>query len=347
VKKEELVDLFAQLGKVCAQLGKGEEWSDFSLGVTKEEYEKLQYVVNRQFVYNGWFSKENVQKSLFDWSVLLTNEKITDWLNGYSYNSSPKKVSIIMAGNIPMVGFHDFASVILSGNIAVCKLSSEDNTLLPALLEMMVSWNPDFANHFVLTAGKMGEVDAIIATGSNNSVQHFDQYFGHLPHIFRKNRVSVAVLDGNETDQEMEALGDDIFTYFGLGCRNVSHLLLPEGYKIDKFFEGIFKHKDIVYNKKYGNNYDYNKAIFLMNKHALLDNNFVLLKETEDLHSPLAMVYHHAYKSQVDIDTYLNENKADIQVVIGHNYLPFGQAQTPNWTDYADNVDTMQWLGKI
>ncbi len=343
----ELIKLFAQLGKVCGQLGRGECWSDFSIGLSKEEYEKLEAVVNRQFVYNGWFTKENVAKALLDWSFLLTEEKMTEWLESYSFANKPKKVSVIMAGNIPLVGFHDFSSVMLSGNIAVCKLSSEDNTLLPAFLEVMVKWNPDFSSRFVLTSGKIGEVDAIIATGSNNSVLHFEQYFGHLPHVFRKNRVSVAVLDGSETEEQLELLGHDIFNYFGLGCRNVSHLLIPEDFLIDRFFEGVFVHKDIIYNKKYGNNYDYNKAIFLMNKHALLDNNFVLLKETEDLHSPLAMVYYHRYKNKEEVQSYLVAHQEDLQAVVGNQYIPFGQAQRPSWTDYADNLDTMAWLETV
>jgi hypothetical protein len=347
VKRDELIALFVQLGKVCGELGNRNDCKSFEIGVTSEEFEKLEYIVNRQFVFNGWFTKENVERSLLDWSNLLTEVKMNNWLANYTVSENRKSVGVIMAGNIPLVGFHDLASVIFSGNVAVCKMSSEDNTLLPALLEMMVKWNPDFINHFRLTAGKIGEINALIATGSNNSVQHFEQYFGHLPHIFRRNRTSVAILTGLETFEEREALGADIFTYYGLGCRNVSHLLLPENYDIDLFFKGIFNFKDVVFNKKYGNNYDYNKAIFLMNKFNLLDNNFVLLRETEDLHSPLAMVHHHVYKSQTDIDAYLNQNKDSIQAIIGHGYLPFGTAQAPAWEDYADGIDTMDWLIKL
>jgi hypothetical protein len=347
VKRIELIALFAQLGKVCSELGKGHEWKSFEIGLTNHEYEKLQYLVNRQFAYNGWFTNENVQRALLDWSNLLTVEKMSNWLLNYENIENGKKVGVIMAGNIPLVGFHDFASVVFSGNIAICKMSSDDNTLLPALLEMMVKWNPHFGEHFKLTAGKLGEIDAMIATGSNSSVQHFEQYFGHLPHVFRRNRTSVAVLNGTETMEEREALGADIFTYYGLGCRNVSHLLLPENYDIDLFFKGIFSYKDVVFNKKYGNNYDYNKAIFLMNKFNLLDNNFVLLRETEDLHSPLAMVHHHVYKSQADINAYLKAHEDSIQAIIGHDYLPFGTAQSPAWEDYADGIDTMEWLTNI
>lgn len=347
MKKAEIIGLFAQLGKVCAHLGKDLPWEQGILGLTQAEYEKISVVVNRQVIYNGWFTKENTQKALLDWSNLLTEDQMHSWLSVYDFSDRPKKVSVIMAGNIPLVGFHDFASVILSGHIAVCKLSSEDSTLLPALLECIVLWNPDFAKRFVLTVGKMGQVDAIIATGSDNSVRYFEQYFGHLPHVFRKNRTSVAVLDGTETQEEMERLGDDIFTYFGLGCRNVSHLILPETFDKALFFENMMKHKEVIYNKKYGNNYDYNKAIFLMNKHVLFDNNFVLLRESPELHSPLAMINFHTYRSSEDVARYLNENERDIQVVIGHGYLDFGSAQHPSWTDYADNFDTLKWLNQL
>lgn len=347
MKKTELINLFAQLGKVMAELGAANEWKDVSSGLTESEYLKIQTVVNRQMIYNGWFTTDNVRKALSDWSKLLTKDEISNWLENYSFSEKPQKIAVIMAGNLPLVGFHDFASIVLSGNIAVCKLSSEDNTLLPALLEIMVMWDPEFIKHFELSMGRMGEVDAIIATGSDNSVRHFEQYFGHLPHVFRKNRTSVAVLDGTETAEQMKALGDDIFTYFGLGCRNVSHLLLPEGYEFKNFFENMMEHKDIIYHKKYGNNYDYHKAIFLMNKHELLDNNFVLLKSSEDLHSPLSMVYHHTYANKAGVDAYLAKHEADIQVVIGKGYLPFGDAQNPGWMDYADNFDTMKWLSEI
>ena len=249
-----------------------------------------------------------------------------------------------MAGNIPLVGFHDLLCVVLSGHKAMVKLSSEDNQLLPKILETLTSWNPKWREVVTTTKGKLAGFDAIIATGSNNSLQHFNQYFGKYPHLFRHNRTSVAVLDGDESEAELKSLGDDIFTYFGLGCRNVSHVLLPQNFDIDLLFKGLFHHKEAIYNKKYGNNYDYNKAVYLMNKIPLLDNNFILLRETEDLHSSLAMLHFHRYSKPEEVESYLKQHEPEIQVVIGHGYAPFGSSQSPALDDYADGIDTMDWL---
>jgi hypothetical protein len=347
VKRDELIQLFAQLGRVFGQLGRGEEWEDFNNGLTVEEYDKLIYVVNRQFVYNGWFTKENVQRSLLDWSLLLTEEKLKAWTLPYKFTENQRKVAIIMAGNIPLVGFHDFLSVIMSGHKAITKLSTDDQTLIPAFLDVMVKWQPDFQNYFTISSGRMNEMEAVIATGSNNSMKYFSDYFGKYPHVFRKNRTSISVLTGKETTEELHGLGEDIFTYYGLGCRNVTHLLMPKDYELKTFFEGIFDFKDVIYHKKYGNNYDYNKAIFLMNKHALFDNNFVLLRESEDLFSPLSMIHYHFYESQMEIDAYIEEKKEDIQAVVGHNYTPFGKAQKPALDEYADNMNTLAWLSEL
>jgi hypothetical protein len=190
-------------------------------------------------------------------------------------------------------------------------------------------------------------VDAVIATGSNNSLKYFEQYFGKYPNIFRKNRTSIAVLDGTETTEELYALGIDIFQYFGLGCRNVSHLFVPEAFKLDRFFEGILEHSDVINHNKYGNNYDYNKAVYLMNKVELLDNNFVLLRESEALFSPLAMIHYQRYSNQEEVRSFLEKHKGDIQVVVGHGFTPFGKAQAPGLSDYADGVDTMRWLESL
>lgn len=321
-----------------------EEWPGFESGLTEAEFLDLKRTINMQFNYNGWFVKENVYQSLKAWADQLTVERLTEWVAAYPEVQTPKKVAIIMAGNIPLVGFHDFLSTVLSGNIAVCKLSSDDKTLLPKFLEFMVKWNPDFARHFSIPVGKLGEIEAVIATGSNNSQLYFEQYFGQYPHIFRKNRTSVAVLDGTETNEDFHQLGHDLFNYFGLGCRNVAHLLLPKGFDLAKFFEGIFEHGDVINHKKYGNNYDYNKAVRLMNKESLLDNNFVLLKEDKELFSPLAMIHYHFYDTEQDKQAYLEDHKEDIQVIVGKSYTPFGQAQSPKLTDYADGVDTLGWL---
>lgn len=347
VERNSWIKGFAQLGLLMRALGRGEEWGGFVTGVTEEEYNSLQELVNRQVVYNGWFTRENVLRSLLAQGEWLREERLSQWLESVPEVQRPKRVAIIMAGNIPLVGFHDFLCVVLSGHIAVCKLSSEDKTLLPALAEHLLRFAPALQGHIEFSTGKLENPEAVIATGSNNSGLYFQQYFGKYPHIFRHNRTSVAVIRGDESPEELAALGDDIFSYFGLGCRNVAHLLLPEGYNIQRFFEAVYPFSEVVYNKKYGNNYDYNKAIFLLNKYPLLDNNFVLLRETEELFSPVSMVHYHFYTNSDEAEAYIFEHEKDIQAVIGKDYIPFGQAQAPELTDYADGVDVMDWLVRL
>jgi len=347
VKQEEIIKGFVQLGKLMVSLGENKQWSDFSVGVTAKEYQQLEEVIARQINYNGWFTKGNVQQSLLALGLQLTEEKLTSWSSKYSFTEKPKSVALIMAGNIPLVGFHDFLCTIISGHKAICKLSSDDKTLLPALVEHLITFVPALKERIETTTGRISEMDAVIATGSDNSMKYFEQYFGKYPHIFRSNRTSLAVITGNETKEQMEALGSDVFNYFGLGCRNVSHLIFPKGYNISRFFEGVFSYSDVINNNKYGNNYDYNKAVYLMNLEPLLDNNFVLLRETELLFSPLAMVNYHFYENESEIETYLEQHKDEIQVVVGEKYTPFGSAQCPMLDDYADGVDTMAWLGKL
>lgn len=347
VKREQAIQAFSQLGIIMKALGNGESFPGNHVGVTADEYEKLQRVINQQHQFNAWFTKEAVKQSLLALGTWLETSKLQEWVATYNYATSPKKVAIIMAGNIPLVGFHDFLSVVLSGNVAVCKLSSDDKHLLPALVEVLFKLEPEMTEHVVISMGKIGEIDAVIATGSNNSMLYFEQYFGKYPHIFRKNRTSLAILDGSETAADFYALGSDIFNYFGLGCRNVSHMMVPKNYDFAPFFEGIFPHGEIINHFKYGNNYDYNKTVYLMNQVNLLDNNFVLLRETEDLHSPLAMLHYHTYENQSDIDSYISAHADALQVVTGKNHVPFGQAQCPQLTDYADGIDTMNWLQNL
>ena len=297
---------------------------------------------------NSWFTKDNIIFALNSWSKALTNRNLEAWISKNPIDSdTPKTVAIVMAGNIPLVGFHDFLSVLVSGNKIVAKLSSDDKTLLPALGQHLIEFIPGLKERIVFTSGRIGEIDAVIATGSDNSMQYFEQYFGKYPNIFRKNRTSIAVLKGDETEDDIKSLGSDIFDYFGLGCRNVSYLLLPEGFELSRFFEGVISYGEVIHNNKYGNNYDYNKAVYLMNKLEILDNNFCLLRESNELFSPLSMIHYQFYKDQSDIDNYIKEHESKIQVVVGRDYLDYGQAQCPAFNDYADGVDVMQWLNKL
>ena len=328
-------------------LGENKDWDNFSVGVTESEYLSLQTVINRQFSYNGWFTKENVRGSLLKLGSSLIYSDLLNWSSSYTFSNEPRTIAVIMAGNIPLVGFHDFLSVLVSGNKIVAKLSSDDKTLLPALGQHLIEFIPGLKERIVFTSGRIGEIDAVIATGSDNSMQYFEQYFGKYPNIFRKNRTSIAVLKGDETEDDIKSLGSDIFDYFGLGCRNVSYLLLPEGFELSRFFEGVISYGEVIHNNKYGNNYDYNKAVYLMNKLEILDNNFCLLRESNELFSPLSMIHYQFYKDQSDIDNYIKEHESKIQVVVGRDYLDYGQAQCPAFNDYADGVDVMQWLNKL
>lgn len=328
-------------------LGNSDEWKDFTVGVTESEYEALTYIINRQVSYNGWFTAENVRKAFLNLGDQLTIENLNNWTANYRFSANPKRIGIIMAGNIPLVGFHDFLCVVCAGHKAICKLSSNDKTLLPALVTHLVQFCPELSERIVFAEGKIGEIDAVIATGSDNSIKYFEQYFGKYPHIFRKNRTSVAVLDGSETPEQLQNLGEDIFAYFGLGCRNVSHLYVPESFELSQFFEAIVSYGHVIHNNKYGNNYDYHRAVYLMNQLPLLDNNFVLLRESTDLFSPLAMIHFERYSHIGNVKQFLSENSEKIQVIIGKEFNEFGTSQLPNLSDYADGVDVMNWLQNI
>jgi hypothetical protein len=227
---------------------------------------------------NGWFTKDNTLFALEQWGDLLTKKKLSDWLENYALETnSPKTVAIVMAGNIPLVGFHDFLSVLITGNSALIKLSSNDETLLPFITDYLLSIEPSLAGCIQFKKGKLTGFNAIIATGSDNTARYFEYYFGDKPNIIRKSRVSVAVLRGDETTRMLKALSEDIFRYFGLGCRSVSKLYLPEGYNMNIFFKAVYSFREIIHISKYANNYDYNKAVYLMSEHPMLDNGFLFL----------------------------------------------------------------------
>ncbi|MES2587406.1 MAG: acyl-CoA reductase [Bacteroidota bacterium] len=345
--QDKITDTFSLLAPIFELLGENKHWSGFQLGISENEFEELNAVIQKQFYLNGWFTEENVRKTFKAWSGLLRQEKLKSYTENYSFSENPKRIGIIMAGNIPLVGFHDFLSVLLSGHKVVIKLSSDDKTLLPTIIKLLLNFNPGLKESITISEYKLAEIDAIIATGSNNSMNYFEQYFGKYPHIFRKNRTSVAVINGNESKEELALLGEDIFTYFGLGCRNVSQVFLPKDFKLDNLIEAIFPHSDVVNHHKYTNNYDYNKAIHLMGQQQILDNGFVLFKESEELFSPLAMLFYHHYENQAELDEFITKNQDNIQAIVGHNYIPFGQAQKPELNDFADGVDTMEWLSKL
>ncbi|MCQ0112732.1 acyl-CoA reductase [Zhouia amylolytica] len=301
---------------------------------------------------NSWFTRENLSFALSQWSEALTNENLSQWLSNYVIeNVTPKKVAIVMAGNIPLVGFHDFLSVLLSGHSVIAKLSSNDKHLLPFLAKYLEYVNPEFKGKIIFTEEKLEGFDAVIATGSDNTARYFDYYFKSKPNIIRKNRNSVAVLTGNETEEQLEALGEDIFRYYGLGCRNVSKIFVPKGYNFDSFFKAIYSYRNMIDYQKYANNYDYNKAVYLMSLFNILENGFLMLKEDESYASPIATLFYEEYKSLDSIREKLLQDSDKIQCIVGsgilENEVDFGKTQKPQLHDYADGVDTMDFLLRI
>ena len=301
-------------------------------------------------VLNPWFTKENIEKALGAWHEQLKVDMLTVWLNPYKLQevSIPKKVLIIMAGNIPLVGFHDFLSVLISGHKVVVKMSSTDNVLVKILIEKLISIAPEFKESInFIDDVKNRNFDGVIATGSDNSAQYFEYYFKRAKKIIRKNRRSVAVLDGSESAMELQGLANDVFAYFGLGCRNVSKLFLPKGYDLDNLFKAFYSYSDVVNHKKYGNNYDYNKAIFLIGSNDLIENGFLLMKEDKSLLSPVAMLYYEFYNDMNTVEQFVEENAEKLQCVVSKKDIAFGNTQKPNLWDYADGVDTVDFLREL
>ncbi|MFZ4107294.1 acyl-CoA reductase [Flavobacterium sp.] len=302
--------------------------------------------------HNGWFTPDQVHFSIQSWAEALTEENLNLWLSKYDFKSvNPKTIALVLAGNIPLVGFHDFLAVVISGHKVLVKTSSNDQKLLPFLAKYLISINPELEKFITFTEGKMEDFEAVIATGSNNTARYFEYYFKDKPSIIRKNRNSVALLSGNETPEDLANLGEDIFRYFGLGCRNVSKLFVPKDYNFDAFFQAIYLQKDVIYYEKYANNYDYNKAVFLMSNFKLLDNEFLTLKEDSSYASPISSVFYEYYEDLNEIKNRLVSDAEKIQCIVSNgiteNSIPFGLTQKPNLWDYADNEDTLEFLLKL
>jgi len=309
----------------------------------------------RQSIYaNKWFTNVSITQSLYGIIKMLEKDKLNQWVGKYDlkYNSSNKVVAVIMAGNIPLVGFHDFLSVLISGNTFLGKLSSDDALLLPAIAEILLIIQPKFEPFIRFTLEKIKDIDAVIATGSNNTARYFEYYFGKYPHIIRKNRNSIAILSGDETAADMVELADDIFMYYGLGCRNVSKLYIPSSFDLKLLLAHFEGYERVKNHSGYFNNYEYNKAIYLINSVPHLDNGFLIVKEDKSLTSPVAVLHFERYS---DIDTLaelLQTHTDQIQCIVSKKgqwdgSFPFGAAQYPEVNDYADGVDTLQFLSQL
>ena len=302
--------------------------------------------------HNGWFSEKNILFAIESWAKLLTSEKLNSWVANYSIKkAAQKKVAIIMAGNIPLVGFHDFLCALICNHKVIVKQSSNDKHLLPFLTLYLTKIAPDLKGRVTFLDQKLEGFDAVIATGSDNTARYFEYYFKDKPSIIRKNRNSLAILTGDETKEDLLNLSNDIFQYYGLGCRSVSKLFVPNNYNFDAFFEAMYHWNPIINGAKYANNYDYNKAVYLMSEFKMLENGFLMIKEDTSYASPIATLFYEHYESLESLTKKLNQDASKIQCIVSNqlsdNHLAFGSTQTPQLEDYADGVDTVDFLLKI
>jgi len=346
------INAFVQLGLFLKQFEHAVK--DDSIGkINSLFYHEFEELIKRQKVYNGWFTEENVKYSLTQIGNSLKEKELFDWTFNYSINDeADKKIGVVMAGNIPLVGFHDMLCVLITGHSLLAKPSSEDETLIKKIAKILEFIEPTFKNKICFTE-KLEDFDAVIATGSNNTSRYFYHYFGKYSHIIRKNRNSIAIIHENDTIEDLKPLGKDVFQYFGLGCRNVSKLYIPKGYRIDTIFEAFYDDfKDVTFNNKYANNYDYNKAVYLLGNNQILDNGFLILKEEVSLTSPVGVLHYEYYDSVANLERSIEEIKDNVQCIVSSkntllNTIQFGQAQNPSLKDYADGVDTIKFLVEL
>ncbi|MEP3389325.1 MAG: acyl-CoA reductase [Reichenbachiella sp.] len=312
--------------------------------LSSEEMEELCLGARNE---NAWFVEDNVKLAIEGIGMFLDHDTLDSWLKNYPLDQiQPKKIGIIAAGNIPLVGFHDVMCVLLSGHHLMIKMSSKDGILMRFVLEELFRIKPEFRSQ-VTFVERLNDADAFIATGSDNSARYFEYYFKNKPNVIRKNRTSVAVFTGNESEQDYENLGHDIFQYYGLGCRNVSKLFVPKGYNFSPFLDALKPFEPVIHHHKYRNNYDYNKSIYLVNREPFLDTEYLLIRESEELVSPISVLYYQQYNDEKELNQILKENAEKIQCVLGGDHIPFGQAQKPGVADYADGVDTIAFLAGL
>jgi hypothetical protein len=349
------------------------------------EEERIETAIRRTANNNSWFTADNQRLALGEIrDHFLDKNKLEKWLSPYKIgvyteesslelkienselntanselkvaqslqtsNFKPQTIGLVLAGNIPLVGFHDILCVFAAGHRARIKLSDKDPFLLPLLLEMLKEIDARTADYFHTTTERLTDFDAVIATGSNNSARYFEAYFGKYPNIIRKNRNAVAILRGPETVEELRNLGDDIFQYFGLGCRNVSKLYLPRGYNFTLLLETLHERNEIVMHDKYKNNFDYNFTLLILNKIKYESNGCILMREAAEIASPISVVYYEFYDELDVLIEGLKTKKDEIQLIVSSSQIAdlqtfkFGKAQKPSLSDYADGVDTMQFL---
>ena len=344
---EQRINAFVQLGVFLADFREQKKDSPYSI-----YFKGFEEIITLSFIENGWFTRDNVLEALKGIELFCAESGLKELCSELEPVKNTQTIAVLMAGNIPAVGFHDFLCVILSGNRILLKLSSDDRVLIPFFVRFLVEIEPGLESYILFASGKLQNFDAVIATGSNNTSRYFEYYFGKYPNIIRKNRNSIAVLNGTESSSDFQKLGKDIFTYFGLGCRNVSKVMVPSGYDFKLFFESILPFSSVIENKKYANNYDYNRAVYLLNKEDFLDNNFLILKKDNYLSSPVSALFYEEYSDLIELTTTLKNLSGQIQVIVSGMdlqlpSLPFGMSQKPAINDFADNTNTMRFISEL
>ena len=343
-KKASLV----QFGKFLRSFLDSDSWPGFQSGVDQREFDNFKSYTEKAESNNAWFSRKMIRLSMESWAKNLSEDNIDKWMSKYDVPSSiNKNVLIICAGNLPLVGFHDIVCCILLNINTQVKLSKNDNVLIPAILNVLYLFDSELQDRIKICKEKPDNYNYVIATGSNNSNRYFEYYFGKFPHIFRRNRTSIAVVHSEISDDQLKSLSHDMLQYYGLGCRSVTKLYLPEKFSLDRIYNSVFNYKDLINHNKYMNNYDYNRSIFLLGKKLFFDNGFLILKEDKSLFSPISVVNFEYYSSMETLEKELNVLSNEIQCRVGEGGIPFGTAQKPELWDYADGVDTIDFLTKI
>jgi hypothetical protein len=316
-----------------------------------EFYRVMEALITSSHIHNPWFTEENMRFAMETTGESMGAGKIEQWLGRYDIQNddNPKTVAIVMAGNIPLVGFHDMLCVLISGHNLLAKLSVRDDQLLKLIAEIIYALDNRFEGRIAFSEGRLKDFDAVIATGSNNTSRYFEYYFSKYPHIIRKNRISAAILDGYETSQELQLLSDDVFRYFGLGCRSVSKIFVPKDYEFIPLIEAFKGYKHLADHNQWMNNYEYQKAIHLIDQAPHLDSGFLIIRENGDHVSPIAVLNYEQADSTGSAVEIIKRDKESIQCIVGdpgrlEGVVPFGMAQKPSLADYADNVDTMEFL---
>ncbi len=356
-KNDHFIKNFALLGDFLRQFPEKSRNDKGELTRLNEQYfQRFSEIIELEPIFNPWFTPDWIDHALMGISLMLEERVLQEWLTVYEdlpvQTGKQKTVGLVLAGNIPMVGFHDLLSVLAAGHRILAKPSSKDDRLIRVVAEIITSLDTDLGKRISFTDEYLTGLDAVIATGSNNSSRYFEYYFRQIPHIIRRNRNGVAVLTGQETEKERLALGEDIFTYFGMGCRNVCKLFVPEDYDLKELMGTLDSYIDLGQHNKYTNNVDYYRSIYLMNQVAFLDNGVVLLKEDRAIASPVGVVFYERYADIGKVQQALLEHEEEIQCIVSlHPEIPGrvkpGETQSPRPWDYADGVDTLMFLNEL